>query len=176
MADIFHLRGPRSLGGPVGPACRTIGHPLEVYVSEEPIEQTEEVPPEVQERRSSYRLNKVLGAEIEHEGMAFNARLFVIDISTTGFKASNEHELPVDCDLKVKVVLQPKTEPISSTARIVWSKHLPASGMHQFGFQFLELAEGDDERLEKFIESHRAAELSNKQTDVYLGRPWTTIR
>lgn len=142
----------------------------------EPVPQEEPAaaPPVAEERRAAFRLNKVLGAEIEHEDMKFQARLFVIDISATGFRATNQFELPVAVDLKVRIILQ-KNEAVECGARIVWSKELPMSGMFQFGFEFQGLSEEDQQKLEKFIESERQA--ANKPApSTYLGRPWTTIR
>lgn len=133
----------------------------------------QELPPP--ERRASYRLNKVLGAEIEHEGSKLQARLFVIDISATGFRATNQFPLPAEVEIVVRITLEPKTEPIESRARIVWTKELPTSGMFQFGFEFLEMGEGPRQRLESFIEKERAQSLA-PQKDLYLGRPWTPLR
>ena len=131
--------------------------------------------PEGEDRRQSYRLNKVLGAEIQHEEMSFQARLFVIDISVTGFRATNQTPLPTDCDLQVRVILQAHAPPLESAARIVWSKELPMSGLYQFGFEFQDLAPDQSERLEQFIAHERALAQKPTQT-VDLGRPWTTIR
>jgi c-di-GMP-binding flagellar brake protein YcgR len=127
------------------------------------------------DRRQAYRLNKVLGAEIEHDEMSFQARLFVIDISMTGFRATNQYPLPTQCDLKVRIVLQANHPPLESAARIVWSKELPMSGLFQFGFEFQDLAQSERDRLEKFIARERELAQKPAQT-VDLGRPWTTIR
>lgn len=127
------------------------------------------------DRRASYRLNKVLGAEIQHEEMSFQARLFVIDISVSGFRATNQFTLPTEVDLKVKIVLQANHPPLETAARIVWSKELPMSGLFQFGFEFIDLPEPQREQLEKFIESERSLAQKVAPT-VDLGRPWTTIR
>lgn len=147
-----------------------------VTTGEDSEEQPQEpVGAEVQERRSSFRLNKVLGAEIEHEGTMFKARLFVIDISATGFRATNQSMLPVDVDITVRIVLEPKADPVQCSARIVWSKELPMSGMFQFGFEFQDMPTDSRERLEAFIEQEKARSLAPKE-DVYLGRPWTPLR
>jgi len=130
---------------------------------------------EGEDRRQSYRLNKVLGAEIDYEEMSIQARLFVIDISVTGFRATNQFPLPTSCDLKVRIILQAGAPPLETQARIVWSKELPMSGLFQFGFEFQALPEAQLAQLESFIEHERA--LANKPAQtVDLGRPWTTIR
>ncbi|MBT9581896.1 PilZ domain-containing protein [bacterium] len=130
---------------------------------------------EGEERRQSYRLNKVLGAEIEYEEMSIQARLFVIDISVTGFRATNQFPLPTSCDLKVRIILQAGSPPLETQARIVWSKELPMSGLFQFGFEFQALPEAQRTQLEAFIEHERVLAHKPAQT-VDLGRPWTTIR
>ncbi len=128
-----------------------------------------------EDRRQSYRLNKVLGAEIEHQESKIQARLFIIDISVSGFRATNQFELPVQVDLKVKIILQASMPPLESAARIVWVKELPMSGLFQFGFEFLDISDEERLRLDTFIEAERT--LSNRPTaTVDLGRPWTTIR
>lgn len=128
-----------------------------------------------EERRQSYRLNKVLGAEIEHEQESVQARLFVIDISETGFRATNQFALPTDCHLIVRIILQAGLPPLESQARIVWSKELPMSGLFQFGFEFQELPQAQREQLQNFIAQER--EIAQKPAQsLNLGRPWTTIR
>lgn len=160
-------------------------------MSDEPEIDTEEAPPpgevaekadpndsdspKSEERRQSYRLNKVLGAEIEHNEESVHARLFVIDISETGFRATNQFDLPTDCHLTVKILLQAGLPPLESQARIVWSKELPMSGLFQFGFEFQELPQSQREQLQRFIAHER--ELTQKPAQALnLGRPWTTIR
>lgn len=128
-----------------------------------------------EERRQSYRLNKVLGAEIEHEQESVQARLFIIDISETGFRATNQFALPTDCHLTVRIILQAGLPPLESQARIVWSKELPMSGLFQFGFEFLELPPAQREQLQNFIAHERSLAQKPAQS-LNLGRPWTTIR
>lgn len=129
-----------------------------------------------EDRRRSYRLNKVLGAEIQHEDASIKARLFVIDISATGFRATNQFELPSQCDLRVKIVLEPQQPPLECSARIVWTKELTMSGLFQFGLEFQSLGEEEHRRLESFIEKERILAQKSSHQTVDLGRPWTTIR
>lgn len=144
-------------------------------MSEEAAAEPVEAPEVVEERRVAYRLNKVLGAEIVHGDEHIQARLFVIDISTTGFRATNQFALPAEVDLTVSIVLKTNTEPVRTAARIVWMKELTVSGLFQFGFEFRDLAAEDQQRIEAFIEEER--EIARKPKEqVYLGRAWTTIK
>jgi c-di-GMP-binding flagellar brake protein YcgR len=148
---------------------------VEVSVSEEPVAEAPQEPPVVEERRVAYRLNKVLGAEIVHGEEHIQARLFVIDISTTGFRATNQFALPAEVDLSVSIVLKSNSEPVKTAARIVWMKELTVSGLFQFGFEFRDIRPEDQQRIEAFIEEER--ELARKPKEqVYLGRAWTTIK
>ena len=70
---------------------------VEEKVGESPSVQGEASPAE-EERRRTYRLNKVLGATLTtSEGDSKATRLFVIDISTTGFRAT-DHQPPSEKD------------------------------------------------------------------------------
>ncbi|MCA9791401.1 MAG: PilZ domain-containing protein [Candidatus Eremiobacteraeota bacterium] len=129
-----------------------------------------------EERRKAYRLNKVLGATIEHRGEVTQTRLFVIDISTSGFRATSHIPLPEQEDLKVSVALSKDEEPLEATARIVWQKELTVSGMFQLGSEFVDLPEEQLERLESFIEGEKNAVPASKPNSPALGRPWTMIR
>lgn len=139
-------------------------------------EQESPEPKAESERRQAYRLNKLLGARLEHEENRIDVRLFIIDISATGFRATNQFALPLDCELKVEIVLQAQTPPLEGVARIVWSKEMPMSGLFQFGFEFLTLDESQRERLESFIESERQQAQKQPTQATDLGRPWTMIR
>lgn len=130
-----------------------------------------------EERRKAYRLNKVLGATIEHRGEVTQTRLFVIDISMSGFRATSHIPLPEQEELKVSVALSKEEEPLEARARIVWQKELTVSGMFQLGAEFVELPEDQRERLEAFIDRERSSTpTTTAKPSTGLGRPWTMIR
>lgn len=122
------------------------------------------------ERRSSFRLNRIVGAEILHSEGCIPARLFVIDISLTGFRATCHFELPDSPELYIRIFLEPKAEPVQTEARIVWKNLLATSGNWQFGFEFLDMAEEQAERLDQFIQKERRRSLNAPEKPV----PWVT--
>lgn len=107
------------------------------------------------DRRGSFRLNRIVGADILHDEDILRARLFVIDISLGGFRATTHFDLPDRGRLYFRIFLEPKTDPIESYARIVWKNPLPTSGTIQFGFEFIDMPEMDRTQLGAFIQRER---------------------
>lgn len=131
-------------------------------------------PPE--ERRKSYRLNKVLGATlIGDDGEEKATRLFVIDISATGFRAT-DHTPPDEGECLIQIVLKKGEEPFKSPMRVVWVKELTVSGMYQMGCEFVEPEPEELARLTAFIEEEMKRTTTTKSTGVSLSHnPWTMI-
>lgn len=141
------------------------------------VEQPESSGQAFTERRSAYRLNKVLGAEIEHQGEVTKARLFVIDISVSGFKATCHFPLPENENQSIRISLAKDEPPLECAFRLVWQKELTVSGMFQMGGEFVELSEEDGGRLEAFIEAEKeAAAAKSGGSSSSAARPWTMIR
>lgn len=130
---------------------------------------------EEDERRRAYRLNKVLGATLTSlAGDSKAARLFVIDISASGFRAT-DHSPHSEEQYDIAVVLQKDEEPFRSRMRVVWTKELTVSGMFQMGCEFVDTSAEELDKLQAFIDKERRRiEPTNKAPD--LGRPWTMIR
>lgn len=127
------------------------------------------------ERRMAYRLNKVLGAKLTSlAGEVQSARLFIIDISVTGFRAT-DHNPHTDDYYDIEVVLAKDIAPFCSRMHVVWSKELTVSGMFQMGCEFVDTPSEEIVKLEAFIDQERSkVEVKSGPTD--LGRPWTMIR
>lgn len=137
------------------------------------MEEETAVPPEPapsEERRREYRLNKMLSAEILEEDLSMKARLFVINISRTGFRATNSFELPKEQPLKIRLTLVPKEPALDMTVSVAWVKELPASGTFDMGFQFVELSEEHWQRLTDFIQAEVKKVEPSKTLD--LSSPW----
>jgi hypothetical protein len=131
--------------------------------------------PEEEDRRRAYRLNKVLGATLTStSGDSKAARLFVIDISASGFRAT-DHQPHTEEQYDISVVLDKGKEPFRSRMRVVWTKELTVSGMFQMGCEFIDPDPDEVEKLTAFIEAERK-KSEPVQTPVNLGRPWTMIR
>lgn len=138
-------------------------------------ESTESAPkePAPEERRKTYRLNKVLGATLTtSEGDSKTTRLFVIDISATGFRAT-DHQPPGEEDYEISIVLTKGEEPFTSKMRVVWVKELTVSGMYQMGCEFVEPGEEQSEKLRNFIDAEKGR--TTTKSTVNIGRPWTMI-
>ncbi len=144
-------------------------------MEEEKVEGGNDSPEPFEERRKAYRLNKVLGATIEHGDDVTTARLFVIDISVSGFRATSHVPMPEGEDVTVTVALGAENE-ISTGAKIVWQKELTVSGMFQLGCEFQALPEEAETALEQFIEAERTKAQKPKKGPTSLGRPWTMIK
>ena len=128
-----------------------------------------------QERRVAYRLNKVLGATLTPlTGESESTRLFIIDISTTGFRAT-DHKLHEVDEYEISIVLTKGAEPFSSKMRVVWNKELTVSGMFQMGCEFMETSDEQLQRLETFLTSE-SQKSQPASSGADLGRPWTMIR
>ncbi|MBX3167992.1 MAG: PilZ domain-containing protein [Candidatus Eremiobacteraeota bacterium] len=121
------------------------------------------------ERRCEYRLNKVLGAVLGSGEESVRARIFVINISRSGLKATHQTRLPELDQQELSLFLSAKDQPLVFQARVAWQKELAVSGMFEIGFQFLDMSDADAQRLEDFIrkEAHRE---EGKVLD--LSSPW----
>ena len=104
------------------------------------------------DRRRSYRLNKVLGATlVSGDGTANYTRLFVIDISQTGFRAT-DHQTLAEGDYQISIALAKDEGPFESGMKVVWVKELTVSGMFQFGCEFVNTTPEQAQRLADFLE------------------------
>ena len=145
--------------------------------TEDASERTEQESEEaaLEERRRTYRLNKVLGATLTSpEGESKTTRLFVIDISETGFRAT-DHQPPDGEEFEISIVLMKGEEPFQSKMRVVWVKELTVSGMFQMGCEFQETTAEQAEKLKNFIDSERNKIASPKSSGLNIGNPWTMI-
>lgn len=146
----------------------------EIEFDENPGEAAVIDPEAEDDRRRAYRLNKVLGATLTSlSGDSQQARLFVIDISITGFRAT-DHQPHSEEYYDIAVVLDRNAPPFVSRMRVVWTKELTVSGMFQMGCEFVESSAQELAKLEAFIENERGKIENPRSLD--LGRPWTMIR
>lgn len=128
-----------------------------------------------EERRRAYRLNKVLGATLTAaDGETQVTRLFVIDISASGFRAT-DHQPHNDEEYGISVVLKKDEAPFASRMRVVWTKELTVSGMFQMGCEFIDPAPEELAKLQNFIDAERG-KVETPKASMDLGRPWTMIR
>lgn len=121
------------------------------------------------ERRREYRLNKVLGAVLGSGEESFKARIFVINISRSGLKATHASSLPALEQQHLQLFLSAKEPPLQIEASIAWQKELAVSGMFEIGFHFLDMSDSDAQRLQNFI-VQSARKEEGKVLD--LSSPW----
>lgn len=120
----------------------------------------------IQERRREYRLNRVLGAELIQGQLHTKARLYVINISSTGLKATHPTPLSTDELQRFLLELSPKETPLELQARIAWQRELTLSGLFEVGLEFVELSESNKTRIEDFIEAERSKKEPSKTLDL----------
>ncbi len=131
---------------------------------------------EAEERRRAYRLNKVLGATLTSgSGEAEKARLFIIDISLTGFRAT-DHKPHNESEYEISIILIKDQEPFQSKMRVVWTKELTVSGMFQMGCEFVDASPENLQRLQAFIDAEQGRTTEATKPTFEFGYPWTMIR
>ncbi|MFN8606218.1 MAG: PilZ domain-containing protein [Vulcanimicrobiota bacterium] len=125
--------------------------------------------PKPSERRREYRLNKVLGAVLGSGDDSLRVRIFVINISRSGLKATHQTRVPELENQELQLFLSAKEPPLMIQAKVAWQKELAVSGMFEIGFQFLDMSDEDARRLEDFIVKEAKRE-EGKTLD--LSSPW----
>lgn len=107
------------------------------------------------ERRREYRLNRFLGAELIQGEQRRKTRFYIINISRTGLKATNQFSLEDSETHEFDLYLYPKQPPINLKAKLAWQKQLIASGTFEIGFEFVDMSDETASMLEQFIENER---------------------
>lgn len=144
----------------------------------------------VEERRRYFRLNKVMpahftvlregpGSDDEPPGEASadapRERIFVVDISAGGFRATAHRRLPVQSLLKTEVYIE-KTRPVTARCRVVWERELSIPDMYEVGFEFTDIEQTEWKRLVDYIVEERARATRSQPVTWtiekgYLNRP-----
>jgi c-di-GMP-binding flagellar brake protein YcgR len=118
------------------------------------------------ERRREFRLNRVLGAELVQGDQHTKARLYVINISCTGLKATHPTPLSTEELQRFHLELSTKEPSLELQARIAWQRELKMSGLFEVGLEFVELSEENRSRIELFIETERHKKEPSKTLDL----------
>lgn len=139
-----------------------------------------------EERRRYFRLNKVMPAHFTllgdppasapeaDEGLP-KQRLFVVDISAGGFRATTHVPMTVDSRLKTEIFLDRKS-PVTAECRVVWQRELSIPDMYEVGFEFTSIDQPEWKRLVDFIvdersRSSRPQPVTWQVEKGYLNRP-----
>jgi c-di-GMP-binding flagellar brake protein YcgR len=120
-------------------------------------------------RRKSFRLNRILVVELELDNESSRFGVFTLDMSSTGMRINHEEPLPDNRDLKFRILLEPGTDPVPVTARVSWQKE-NAFGHFLIGLQFTDVSDEAKERIETYVESTaKNAGSSSPGSDAGLG-------
>lgn len=103
-------------------------------------------------RRKSYRLERILVVELELEKEFSRFGVFTLDMSSTGMRINHEEPLPEDKDLKFRILLEPGLEPVAVNSRVSWQKE-NAFGHYLIGLQFTDVSEESKDRIESYIKA-----------------------
>lgn len=120
-------------------------------------------------REPRYRLNKMLGLDLEGEEFAAELRVFVLDISAAGLRFTCPQELPLEQYLKFVLRLPDRGPRIKGSFAVRWQNLLPASGNHEIGIEFLELSEEHWRNLREYVGSLMSQPA---RTQENLCTPW----
>ncbi|MBM3465005.1 MAG: PilZ domain-containing protein [Armatimonadetes bacterium] len=149
-----------------------------------------------EERRRYFRINKVMPAHFEllnEDGTVVpgppppepepgeepmppaKERLFVVDISAGGFRATTHRQMPNGSRLRTEIYIQ-RNKPVTAECRVVWQRELSIPGMYEVGFEFSDIPQTEWKRLVDFIVEERS--LASRSQPVtwqiekgYLNRP-----
>ena len=125
---------------------------------------------EVERRREPrYRLNKMLGLQLDGEEYSSELRVYVLDISATGMRLTSQRELPLEQNLAFVLRLPDKLPSIKGRVVVRWQRFLNASGNHEAGFEFTELSTEDWRALREFVGT--LVDQKEKTTEN-LSSPW----
>ena len=111
-------------------------------------------------RRKSYRLERILVVELELDSHTSRFGVFTLDMSASGMRINHEEPLPEDRELKFSILLEPGQEPVKVVSKVSWQKE-NAFGHYLIGLQFIDLDDHARDRIESYIESSekRSADL-----------------
>ncbi len=131
----------------------------------------QETVPTAPERRKEprYRLNKMLGLQVERGEFRADLRVLVLDISGTGLRISSPQQLKDEEDLSFVLSLPDKRPPVQGQLKVRWQRFLPVSENHEVGLEFLELNEENWRALRDFVGSLLSQPAREQEN---LCNPW----
>ncbi len=109
-------------------------------------------------RRRSYRLDRILVVEMILGSTRQKFGVFTLDLSASGMRITHEFPLPEDVEIHFRILLEYDQEPIEVTARVQWQKE-NAFGQFLIGVEFIEIGSEARLRVERFIDRAMAGEL-----------------
>lgn len=112
-------------------------------------------------RRKSFRLERILVVEMQVEGRSSRFGVFTLDLSSSGMRINHEEALPEGCELDFRILLEPGQPPVAVKSEVSWQKE-NAFGHYLIGLRFLELEPEAEKRIEAYIE--QALERSSHGT------------
>ena len=117
-------------------------------------------------RRKSFRLERILVVEMQVEGKSSRFGVFTLDLSASGMRINHEEPLPEGCELDFRILLEPGQPPVAVKSEVSWQKE-NAFGHYLIGIRFTEIDAEAEERIEGYIQyalqrsAHGAGGLSS---------------
>lgn len=110
----------------------------------------------IKERRKNRRLHayhlvkyKVISAEKEGETVLAS----LADIGGGGIRLRSEESLPVGSTVQISINLPQFRQPVTSIARVVWTKKLKSAKMYECGLQFIEIEDMLRSKIDSDVEN-----------------------
>ncbi len=109
-------------------------------------------------RRKSFRLERILVVEMQVEGKSSRFGVFTLDLSTSGMRINHEEPLPEDCTLDFRILLEPGEPPVAVKSEVSWQKE-NAFGHYLIGLRFVDIDGQAERRIDAYIEQalHRSS-------------------
>lgn len=101
-------------------------------------------------RRKSFRLERILVVEMHVDGKSSRFGVFTLDLSSSGMRINHEEPLPEGCELDFRILLEPGQPPVAVKSEVSWQKE-NAFGHYLIGIRFTEVSEEAEERIESYI-------------------------
>jgi c-di-GMP-binding flagellar brake protein YcgR len=109
-------------------------------------------------RRKSFRLERILVVEMHVEGKSSRFGVFTLDLSTSGMRINHEEPLPEGVMLDFRILLEPGQAPVAVKSEVSWQKE-NAFGHYLIGLRFTDIDPEAEARIESYI--HQALARSS---------------
>lgn len=102
-------------------------------------------------RRKSFRLERILVVEMQVEGTTSRFGVFTLDLSSSGMRINHEEPLPEGKELDFRILLEPGHPPVAVKSEVSWQKE-NAFGHYLIGLRFTEISAEAEARIEHYIQ------------------------
>lgn len=117
-------------------------------------------------RRKSFRLERILVVEMQVEGKSSRFGVFTLDLSSSGMRINHEEPLPEGIPLDFRILLEPGQPPVAVKSEVSWQKE-NAFGHYLIGLRFIDIDEEAENRIDGYI--HQALARSSHGSTRGIG-------